>query len=85
MPPPVPPKREAGPDDGGQADLGKRGAGFLDRVGDGAARAFDADLRHRVAEFQPVLGAVDDVGLGADQLDAVALQRADCRQASSRC
>ena len=47
--------------------------------------AGDADLGHGVAEFQPVLGAVDHVGLGADQLDAVALQRAGFGRASSRC
>ncbi len=34
----------------------------------------NADFRHRVAEFQPVFGAVDDVGFGADQFDAVAFQ-----------
>ncbi len=67
---------EAGPDDGGQAGHGECGAGFLERVGDGGAGGFDADFGHRVAEFQPVLGAVDDVGLGADQLDAVPRQSA---------
>ena len=67
---------EARADDGGQPGYGERGAGLGHAVGDGAARAFEADLAHGVAELQPVLGAVDDIGLGADQLDAVALQRA---------
>ena len=50
-------EREARADDGGQADLGQRRARLVERVGDAAARAFEADLRHGVAEFQPVLGA----------------------------
>ncbi len=35
----------------------------------------DADLPHRVAEQQPVLGNLDRVDLRADQLDVVFLQR----------
>ena len=40
--------------------------------------AFDADLGHGVAELEAVLGAVDDVGLGADQFDAVPGEGAGC-------
>ena len=76
MPPPVPPSVKLGRMTAGRPVIGQRRAGLLHRVGDGGAGRFDADLRHGVAEFQPVLGAVDDVGLGADQFDAVPLQRA---------
>ena len=41
---------------------------------------FDADRGHGVAEFQPILGAVDDVGAGADQFDVVARQHAGLRE-----
>ncbi len=37
---------------------------------------FDADGGHGVAEFQPVFGAVDDFGAGADQFDVVFFQDA---------
>ncbi len=67
-------QREARPNDGGEAGHGEGGAGFLERVGDCRARGFDADFGHRVAKFQAVLGAVDDVGLGADQLDSMPCQ-----------
>ena len=72
-------QREAGADHGGQAGGGECGARFLERMRDGGARRFDADRGHGVAEFQAVLGAVDHLGAGADQFDAVACQRAGLR------
>ena len=71
---------EAGADDGGQAGGGERGARFLQRMRDGGARRFDADRGHRIAELQPVLGAFDHLGAGADQFDVVACQRAGARK-----
>jgi hypothetical protein len=50
-----------------------------------SAAAFEADLVHRVAEFQAVLGLVDGVGIGADHLDAVFLQRAIAEQRQRAC
>ena len=76
MPPPVPPRVKLGRMIAGRPTIASAGARLLQRMGDGAARALEADLGHRVAEFQPVLGLVDHLGLGADQLDAVLLQHA---------
>src|ERR1051326_7223566 len=45
-------------------------------MSDGRARRFDADLGHGVAEFQPVLGAFDYVGLRPDQFDTIPYQDA---------
>ena len=69
-------ERERGPDDERQPDLGDRGARVLDRVGDRAPRHAQPGLSHRLAEQLAVLGAFDRVVVGADQLDAVALERA---------
>ncbi len=63
-------------DDRGQADGRQRAARFLQRMGDQAARAFDPDLVHCLAEFLPVLGTVDHFGIGADQFDIVFFQKA---------
>jgi hypothetical protein len=67
---------EGGPDDGGEASSGEGGAGFFHGMGDRGAGRLDADFSHGVAEFQPVLGAIDDVGAGTDQFDPVPFQRA---------
>ena len=76
MPPPVPPKVKLGRITVGRPICSQRGAGFVHGMGDAAAGGFDADFRHGVAEFQPVLGAVDDVGAGADQLHTIFFQHA---------
>ncbi len=70
------PQGEAGPDHRGQPDSGQGRAGFLQGVSDGAARAFQADLAHCIAELLAILGALDHLGAGADQLHAVFLQHA---------
>ena len=67
---------EAGADDRWQTNEFQRGQRFLNRVRDAALRRFQADLVHRVAELQPVLGFVDGFGVGTDQLDIVFFQRA---------
>ena len=64
-----PAKREARPDHRGQANSFQRSRGFLHRMNDGRARALKADLVHCVAEFLPVLGLLDRLRIGADQLD----------------
>ena len=43
-------------------------------VHDLALGRFQPDLGHGLAEQQPVLGLVDRLGIGADQLDAELLQ-----------
>jgi len=45
-------------------------------VRDAAARAFEPDLVHRLAEFLAVLGLVDRLSIGADHGDAIFLQHA---------
>ena len=67
---------EAGADDGRQANEIKRNHRFVNIMCDLRAWAFKTDLRHGVAEFQPVLGLVDGFGIGADQLDIICRQRA---------
>ena len=67
---------EAGADDRGQAHLLQRRQRLINAVGDAALRAFQPDLVHGIAEFQPVLGLVDGLGVRPDQLDAVFFQRA---------
>ena len=76
MPPPTPPIVN----DGRMMD-GKSGA--LDdrqrlgqRLGDAALRHVDADLLHRVAEQQAILGDLDRGNRRADQLDLVLLEDA---------
>ena len=60
----------------GSPTLGQHGARLLHGMGNAGFRAFDPDLAHGVAELQAVLGAVDHLGIGADQLHPVLLQRA---------
>ena len=76
MPPPRPPSVNAGPHDRRQADLGQRLDRLRHRGRDRAARHLQARRLHRLAEQVAVLGARDRVVVGADQLDAEALERA---------
>ncbi len=71
---------EAGADDHRIADLRLDGAPFLDAVGHAGTGRAEADLGHGVAELEAVLGQVDGVLAGADQLDLVLLQHAVVRQ-----
>ena len=40
-------------------------------MGGAAARAFEAELVHRIAELLTVFGLVDDLSIGPDHLDAI--------------
>ena len=83
MPPPVPPSVKLG-----RTTIGKPGALGLERdallhgervfhrVGDAGSRRMQADAGHRILEFQPVLGLLDGVLVGADHLDVVLGQHA---------
>ncbi|MNV06527.1 hypothetical protein D3C71_969090 [compost metagenome] len=75
---------EAGADDGGQADEGQGVVGFFNVVDGARAGAFQTQLVHGVAELLTVLGLVDDLGLGADHLDAVLGQGARGVQGQGR-
>ena len=77
-------QREARPDDRGQAGACQHGKGFLHRMRHARAGRFEANLVHRLAETLAVFGLVDGVGIGADHLDAVLLQRAVVKQAQRR-
>lgn len=69
-------QREAGADDGRKAHLLLHGPGFVHRMGDARACRTQADARHRILELEAVLGLVDGLGRGADQLDLVLVQHA---------
>ena len=75
-----PAQREAGADDRRQAGAFEHRIGLVDRGGDAAACAFEADLVHRLAEALAVLGLVDRIGIGADHLHAVFLEGAVVEQ-----
>ena len=64
-------QRERRADDGRKADRVDDRQRLLERLGDAARGHLDADLPHRIAEQQPILGHLDRVDRGADQLDAV--------------
>ena len=49
---------------------------LVERLRDAAGRHLDADLRHGVAEQQPILGHLDRLDRRANQLDVVLLERA---------
>ena len=49
------------------------------------ARAFEADLAHRVAEQLAVLRHVDGLARGGDQLDAELLEHAFAHQVERAC
>ena len=69
-------ERERRPDDERQPDLGARLLGLAHRVGEAAARHAQADLVHGRAELEPVLGAPDRRGVGADHLDLPEVEHA---------
>jgi hypothetical protein len=70
-------QREARPDDRREPDLEQRDERFAapsrsSRLCAIAERGLSSPIFHRVAELLPVLGLLDRLGIGADQLDAVA-------------
>ena len=67
---------EGGPDDGGQAHYIEPGERLGHGVGDVAARAFQPDLVHGVAELLAVFSLFDHLGAGADHLDPELFQHA---------
>ena len=73
-------QREAGTDDRRQAGAFEHRKRLVHRIGDAAARAFEPDLVHRLAETLAVLGLVDRIGIGADHLHAVFLESAVVEQ-----
>ena len=66
-----PAEREAGADDCGQARAFEHRKRLVERGRHPAARAFEADLVHRLTEPLAVLRLVDRIGMGADHLDAM--------------
>ena len=71
-----PAEREAGADDGRQADMLERRPRLVHRMDDRGSWALQPDPVHRVAEFLPVLGLLDRLRIGADQFDPKPLQSA---------
>ena len=71
---------EAGPHHAGQTDLGDRAAGLVQVVDRLAAADLQPDPLHGRLELVALLGLGDDLGVGADHLDAVLLQHAVPRQ-----
>ena len=65
-----------GADDDGEADALGDGDGLVDGVGGGRRRGVEADLGHGLLEQLAVLGGGDGLGVGADELDAVAVEGA---------
>ena len=57
-----------------QPDLFQAVCRLRQGVGNRRARGLQANVGHRLAEARAVLGLVDGVGIGADQLNAIALQ-----------
>ena len=76
MPPPTPPSVNDGRMIAGKPTSSTMHERLLERAGDAALRHLDADLAHRVAEQQAVLGHLDRVDLRANQLDVVLLEDA---------
>ena len=69
-------ERERRPDDARKAELLDRGQRLLNRADVAAVGDVGANRPHRVAEQQPVFGDLDGLDRGANQLDAVLLERA---------
>ncbi len=63
-------ERVGRPDHERQPELGGRVLCFGERGDDGTARHLEADRLHGGTELRAVLGATDDLGVGADHLDA---------------
>ncbi len=80
MPPPTPPIVNDGRMIAGKADRLDARERVLQRVHDGGGRHRDADLLHRLAELEAILGDLDGVDLRADQLDAVLVEDAGLGQ-----
>ena len=74
---------ERGPDDAGKAEPPLHLQRFLQAVGDGRARRLQADARHGLDEALAILGLVDGVLAGADELDALRLQHPFAHQIQS--
>jgi hypothetical protein len=72
----APAERERRPHDARQPDFGHRRERLVDGVRNRAARHLQPGRVHRLAEEVAVLGAGDRVVVGADELDAEALERA---------
>ena len=85
MPPPVPPSVKLGRMIAGSPTPSSALSASSRLMGDRRARAFEPDPVHRLAEFQPVLGLLDRLGIGADQLDPEPVERAVLEQAPARC
>ena len=73
-------EREGGADDRRQPDMVECGARLIQALGEPALRAFEPDLLHRIAKQQAVFRDGDGIARGADQLDAVAIERARIRE-----
>ena len=84
MPPPTPPIVNDGRMIAGKPTSSTMRQRLLERRGDAALRHLDADLLHRVAEQQPILGHLDRVDLRANQLDVVFLEDRRARGAPPR-
>ena len=76
MPPPTPPSVNDGRMMIGKPSVVDRRDRLLHVAHVAALGHVAADLAHRVAELQPILGELDRVDRRADQLDAVLLERA---------
>jgi hypothetical protein len=68
-------KGERGPHDQGQSQLIDRPVGLRHRGDDRRPRHTQTRIHHRLAKHLPVLRAPDRVVVGADQLDAEAVER----------
>ena len=73
-------QREGGAQDGGEAHALQGGQPFFLRGDHCRARAFDADLPHRIAEELAVFRLADHVGSGAEELDVPRRQIPAVRQ-----
>ena len=73
-------ERERWPDDQREAERPRELDRFGERACQPALRHVEADLAHRVLEQLPVLGDLDRLDRGADQLDVVLLEHAGARR-----
>ena len=74
-----------GPNDGRQPHQVERLASLVERARDAALRAFQPDLSHRFAEGLAVLRNLDRRPRGADQVHAVARERAVVGERQATC
>jgi hypothetical protein len=73
-------ERERRPDHDGEAESGLHLQRFLQRMRKRRARPREADAAHRLLELLAVLGLVDRLARGADQLDSEFLEHALARK-----